>query len=76
MLNTFMLTGGNFIIDALKHLTFALDKAIYSLVQFAYSVFYYLANATILNETIVTNFTYRMYTLLGIIMVFVWHSTC
>ncbi len=71
MLNTFMLTGGNFIIDALKHLTFALDKAIYSLVQFAYSVFYYLANATILNETIVTNFTYRMYTLLGIIMVFV-----
>lgn len=71
MLNTFTLVGGNFIIDALKNLTFMLDKAVYSLVQFAYSVFYYLANATILNETIVTNFTYRMYTLLGIVMVFV-----
>ncbi len=71
MLNIFALTGGNFLIDLLKQLTFALDKAVYSLVQFAYSVFYYLADASILNDTIVKNFTYRMYTLLGIVMVFV-----
>ncbi len=48
-----------------------LDQGIYTLVKFAYQVFYYIANASILNPTIVQNFTTRMYALLGIIMVFV-----
>lgn len=65
-----MLTG-NFLINGMKTLTFIIDKGIYSLVQVAYSVFYYVANATILNDQIVTNFTMRMYTLLGIVMIFV-----
>lgn len=66
-----MLLGADFIVNAFKRLTFLLDKGVYSLVQFAYSVFNHLANATILNADVVKNFTLRMYTLLGIIMVFV-----
>lgn len=71
MLNIFALTGGNFFINLIKDLTFMLDKGVYSLVQVAYSVFYYIADASILNDTFVQNFTNRMYTLLGIVMVFV-----
>lgn len=66
-----LFTTANFIINALKSLTFILDKMIYSLVQAAYGVFSYLANATLLNGDMVQKFSMRIYTLLGIIMVFV-----
>ncbi|HBA37393.1 MAG TPA: hypothetical protein DCY94_01590 [Firmicutes bacterium] len=66
-----LFTSANFLIDGLKNISFLLDKAIYSLVQAAYGVFDFLANATILNDSAVKIFTSRVYTLLGIIMVFV-----
>lgn len=54
-----------------RNLTFLIDQGIYSLSKTAYAVFYYLSNASILNDTIVKNVTVRMYTILSIIMVFV-----
>lgn len=66
-----LFTTANFLIDGMKSLTFLIDKGIYSLVQAAYGVFRFLANATILNEDIVQRFTMRIYTILGIVMVFV-----
>lgn len=66
-----LFTTANFFIDIFKDLTFLLDKFVYSLVQAAYGVFRFLANATILNDQIVQKFTLRIYVLLGIIMVFV-----
>ena len=71
MLNTFLLTGVGFIEKGFRSLTFLLDQGIYSLAKVAYAVFYYLSNASILNDTIVKNVTVRMYTILSIIMVFV-----
>lgn len=62
---------GNFFIGILQELTWLLDKAVYSLVKTAYSVFYYLANATILDSDVVSRFTLRMYMILSVVMVFV-----
>ncbi len=70
MMNQLLLLGswwGNIF----KNLTFLLDKGVYSLVQSAYAVFYYLAEARLLDDAIVRNITNRVYTLLSIIMVFV-----
>lgn len=66
-----LLSSANFLVNGMRQLTFFIDKGVYSLVSGAYSVFYYLSNASILNDRVVTNFTLRMYTLLSIIMVFV-----
>ena len=71
MLNQLMLVGGNWFLDIFKMFTHLLDQGIYFLAQCAYQVFYFIANATILNDTIVRNFTLRIYTLIGIVMVFV-----
>lgn len=62
---------GSALTKAFKELTFVLDKAVYGLVETVYSVFYYLAEAQLLNPTIVKNFTERMYILLGIAMIFI-----
>ena len=59
------------ILKGMQWLTFALDQGIYKLVEVAYSVFYYMSNATILNDRVALNITTRVYTLLSIVMVFV-----
>ncbi len=61
----------DFFLNVLKTLTFFLDKAIFGLAKAAYSVFFSLSNATLVNSDVARNFTYRMYALIGIIMVFV-----
>lgn len=70
-MNMLLLTGVNFIVKGFNSLTFMLDKGIYSLAKVAYSVFYYISNATILNDKVVNNVTIRVYTILSILMVFV-----
>lgn len=71
MMNSLLLIGNNWFTNILRSFTLLLDKGIYSLVSAAYSVFYYLADATILNDRVVENFTLRIYTILAIVMVFV-----
>lgn len=71
MLNGLMLIGNNWFTNALRYVTYFIDKGIYALAEGAYTVFRYLANASILDETIARNFTMRMYAVLGVIMVFV-----
>ncbi len=71
MLNPLLLTGLNFLEKGFRNLTFLIDKGIYSLAKVAYAVFYYLSNASILDDSIVKNVTVRMYTILSIVMVFV-----
>ncbi len=71
MLNGLMLIGNNWFTNALRYVTYFIDKGIYALAEGAYTVFRYLANATILDETIARNLTMRMYAVLGIIMIFV-----
>lgn len=66
-----MLIGNNWFTNALRYVTYFIDKGIYALAEGAYTVFRYLANASILDETIARNFTMRMYAVLGVIMVFV-----
>ncbi len=68
MISNLLLTG-NFAIDLVKNILFAIDKAIYGLVGTAYRVFYYLANATLVEN--INGIMTRMYAILGIVMVFV-----
>lgn len=74
MLNNFVLVG-DFIIDALKNLTFAIDHAIYWLVGVVYEIFFSLAKIDLLNTgpgaTVIANITNRVYVIIGIVMVFV-----
>lgn len=73
MVNKLLLFGdiGDIIVNGLKTLTFWIDKGIYTLVEGAYTVFYYLADASILTPEVVNRVTTRIYALLGVIMVFV-----
>ena len=70
MISRFLLIN-NIFIKGLKEISFFLDKTIYGIANTVYSAFYYLANANLLNETIIENFTRRIYAILGIVMVFV-----
>lgn len=64
-----LLVTGNFVINALKSLTFIIDRGIYGLAGTAYRVFYYLADASLVND--LESITTKMYAILGIIMIFV-----
>ncbi len=57
--------------NTIKGVSFALDKAIYGIAQSVYKAFNYLANATLLDNSIVEDFTRRIYAILGIVMLFV-----
>ena len=62
---------GNFIVKGFKMISFLLDHAVYWLAAVVYKAFYYLANATLLNDAIIENFTRRIYAIIGILMIFV-----
>ena len=61
----------NFIVKGIKLIAFLLDHAVYWLAKVVYAAFYYLADATLLNDAIVSNFTKRIYAVIGIVMIFV-----
>ncbi|MCI8498914.1 MAG: hypothetical protein HFG33_05955 [Bacilli bacterium] len=71
MINTFLLIGKNWIGNAFRSLCFFIDKGIYALAKVVYSVFNYLANATILTDEVTRHMAYRMYAIIGIVMLFV-----
>lgn len=71
MFNASMLLGKNAVVNIFRWLTYFLDKGIYTLAKTVYSVFNYLARASILTDEVSARIAYRMYAILGIIMLFV-----